>query len=142
MTSHPYVIRVPCQYNDLYYSSQIPRYFITSVFVRKKNFQNLFLKILSIKGKAKPIWIWLLRKCNKKIRGVDKNKFLRRKLCCKTRTNIMQIKVVEIKYILLWYIIWKKESKKRIEKVKERERERENERKNFLLFLGMLLHGG
>ena len=37
----------------------------------------------------------------------------------------MQIKVVEIKYILLWYIIWKKESKKRIEKVKERERERE-----------------
>ena len=37
----------------------------------------------------------------------------------------MQIKVVEIKYILLWYIIWKKESKKRIEKVKERERKRE-----------------
>ena len=37
----------------------------------------------------------------------------------------MQIKVVEIKYILLWYIIWKNESKKRIEKVKEKERERE-----------------
>ena len=54
----------------------------------------------------------------------------------------MQIKVVEIKYILLWYIIWKKESNKRIEKVKERERERENERKSFLSFLGMLLHGG
>ena len=53
-------------------------------------------------------------------------------------TNIMQIKIVEIKYILLWYIIWKKESKKRIEKVKERERERErereNERNNFSFF--------
>ena len=52
----------------------------------------------------------------------------------------MQIKVVEIKYILLWYIIWKKESRKRIEKVKEREREREWE-EELSFFLGMLLHG-
>ena len=55
----------------------------------------------------------------------------------------MQIKVVEIKYILLWYIIWKKESKKRIKKVKEREREKEKKREReweeelFFLFLGM-----
>ena len=54
----------------------------------------------------------------------------------------MQIKVVEIKYILLWYIIWKKESKKRIEKVKERERERENERKNFSLFFSGCFYMG
>ena len=40
----------------------------------------------------------------------------------------MQIKVVEIKYILLWYIIWKNESNKRIDRVKEREREKERER--------------
>ena len=52
----------------------------------------------------------------------------------------MQIKVVEIKYILLWYIIWKKESNKRIEKVKERERE--NERKSFLSFSGCFYMGG
>ena len=51
----------------------------------------------------------------------------------------MQIKVVEIKYILLWYIIWKKESKKRIEKVKEREREREWEEELFFLFSRCLL---
>ena len=52
----------------------------------------------------------------------------------------MQI-IVEIKYILLWYIIWKKESKKRIEKVKEREREREREWEEelFFLFSGCLL---
>ena len=53
----------------------------------------------------------------------------------------MQIKVVEIKYILLWYIIWKKESKKRIEKVKERERERMKGR-GFFLFLGCFNIGG
>ena len=35
----------------------------------------------------------------------------------------MQIKVVEIKYILLWYIIRKKKSEKRVEGMKERERE-------------------
>ena len=44
----------------------------------------------------------------------------------------MQIKVVEIKYILLWYIIWKNESNKRIEKVKEREWERMRGRAFFL----------
>ena len=55
----------------------------------------------------------------------------------------MQIKVVEIKYILLWYIIWKKESKKRIEKVKERERERERMRgRTFFLFSGCFSMGG
>ena len=48
----------------------------------------------------------------------------------------MQIKVIEIKYILLWYIIWKNESKKRIEKVKEKEREREWEEELFFLFSG------
>ena len=40
----------------------------------------------------------------------------------------MQIKVVEIKYILLWYIIGKKKSDKRVNKV-ERTKNRENERK-------------
>ena len=40
----------------------------------------------------------------------------------------MQIKVVEMKYILLWYIIRKKKSEKRVEKV-ERMKNRENERK-------------
>ena len=40
----------------------------------------------------------------------------------------MQIKVVEMKYILLWYIIRKKKSEKRVENV-ERMKERENERK-------------
>ena len=35
----------------------------------------------------------------------------------------MQIKVVEMKYILLWYIIGKKKSEKRVERMKERERE-------------------
>ena len=55
----------------------------------------------------------------------------------------MQIKVIEIKYILLWYIIWKKESNKRIEKVKERERERERMRgRAFFLFSGCFYRGG
>ena len=40
----------------------------------------------------------------------------------------MQIKVIEMKYILLWYIIGKKKSEKRIEKV-ERMKNKENERK-------------
>ena len=40
----------------------------------------------------------------------------------------MQIKVIEMKYILLWYIIGNKKSKKRVEKV-ERIKNRENERK-------------
>ena len=40
----------------------------------------------------------------------------------------MQIKVVEMKYILFWYIIENKKSKKRVEKV-ERIKKRENERK-------------
>ena len=40
----------------------------------------------------------------------------------------MQIKVVEMKYILLWYIIGKKKSDKRVEKV-ERMKDIENERK-------------
>ena len=40
----------------------------------------------------------------------------------------MQIKVVEIKYILLWYIIGKKKSDKRVKKF-ERTKNRENERK-------------
>ena len=35
----------------------------------------------------------------------------------------MQIKVVEIKYILLWSIIGKKKSEKRVERMKEKERE-------------------
>ena len=62
--------------------------------------------------------------------------------CCKTRTNIMQIKVVEIKYILLWYIIWKKESRKRIEKVKEREREREWDEEFSFFFSRCFYMGG
>ena len=40
----------------------------------------------------------------------------------------MQIKVVEIKYILLWYIIGKKKLEKRVEKV-EKMKNRENGRK-------------
>ena len=40
----------------------------------------------------------------------------------------MQIKVVEMKYILRWYIIEKQKSKKRVEKV-ERMKNSENERK-------------
>ena len=47
----------------------------------------------------------------------------------------MQIKVVEMKYILLWYIIRKKKSDKRVERMKKREREWEEE--FFFLFLGM-----
>ena len=55
----------------------------------------------------------------------------------------MQIKVVNIKYILLWYIIWKKESNKRIEKVKERERERERMRgRAFFLSRDAFTWGG
>ena len=45
----------------------------------------------------------------------------------------MQIKVVEMKYILFWYIIGKKKSEKRIEKV-ERMKNRENERKIISFF--------
>ena len=51
----------------------------------------------------------------------------------------MQIKVVEMKYILLWYIIGKNKSEKRVEKIKEREREWEEEL--FFLFLGMYIIG-
>ena len=40
----------------------------------------------------------------------------------------MQIKVVEMKYILRWYIIEKQKLKKRVEKV-ERMKNSENERK-------------
>ena len=40
----------------------------------------------------------------------------------------MQIKVIEMKYILLWYIIGNKKSDKRVEKV-DRMKNRENERK-------------
>ena len=40
----------------------------------------------------------------------------------------MQIKIVEMKYILFWYIIGKNKSKKRVEKV-EIMKNRENERK-------------
>ena len=45
----------------------------------------------------------------------------------------MQIKVVEIKYILLWYIIEKKKSDNRIGKVK-RMKNKENERKKISFF--------
>ena len=51
----------------------------------------------------------------------------------------MQIKVVEMKYILLWYIIRKKKSDKRVERMKKREREWEEE--FFFLFLGMSITG-
>ena len=36
----------------------------------------------------------------------------------------MQIKVVEMKYILLWFIIGKKKSNKRVERMKNRKNER------------------
>ena len=48
--------------------------------------------------------------------------------CCKTMINAMQIKVVEMKYILLWYIIEKKKSEKIVEKI-ERMKDRKNKRK-------------
>ena len=44
----------------------------------------------------------------------------------------MQIKVIEMKYILLWYIIEKKKSEKTVEKMKERGKK--NERKKFSFF--------
>ena len=52
----------------------------------------------------------------------------------------MQIKVVEMKYILLWYIIGKKKSDKRVGKV-ERMKNRENGGRSFLSFLEMYITG-
>ena len=43
----------------------------------------------------------------------------------------MQIKVVEMKYILLWYILEKKKSEKKVEKV-ERMKNREWEKVRYL----------
>ena len=40
----------------------------------------------------------------------------------------MQIKVIEMKYILLWYIIGNKKSNKRVKKV-ERMKNKENKKK-------------
>ena len=51
----------------------------------------------------------------------------------------MQIKIVEMKHILLWYIIGKKKSEKRVERMKKREREWEEEL--FFLFLEMYITG-
>ena len=50
----------------------------------------------------------------------------------------MQIKVVEMKYILLWYIIGEKKSEKKVERMKERERENERKRISFF-FSGCIL---
>ena len=52
----------------------------------------------------------------------------------------MQIKVVEMKYILLWYVIGNKKSDKRVEKMKERDRE--NERKIIYFFFSRCSYMG
>ena len=53
-------------------------------------------------------------------------------------TNTMQIKVVEMKYILLWYIIEEKYSEKRVEKMKERGKKNERKKISFF-FSGYIL---
>ena len=62
-------------------------------------------------------------------------------LCCKTMINTIQIKVVEMKYILLWYIIGKKKIRKESWESWENEKQRYWEEENFFLFLGMYITG-